>query len=154
MKVKLAAGTAMRKKTVIALARRLAIDLWRWRTGRCSMADLGWTQAYPSIRNDTLPLATSRATSVRTFAIGRVLSVTGAGGAQARPFVRWDGLPGRRSHTIMTQWALGFDSTVRIGAGARRNSSRTPESGDTDQPDSRKRTQGRTPPHRRRKEEL
>ena len=45
MKVKLAAGTAMRKKTVIALARRLAIDLWRWRTGRCSMADLGWTQA-------------------------------------------------------------------------------------------------------------
>jgi hypothetical protein len=45
MKVKLAAGTPMRKKTVIALARRLAIDLWRWRTGRCSMADLGWTQA-------------------------------------------------------------------------------------------------------------
>ena len=45
MKVKLAAGTAMRKKTVIALARQLAIDLWRWRTGRCTMADLGWVAA-------------------------------------------------------------------------------------------------------------
>jgi transposase len=45
MKVKLAAGTSMRKKTVIALARQLAIDLWRWRTGRCTMADLGWVPA-------------------------------------------------------------------------------------------------------------
>jgi transposase len=42
MKTKLAAGTAMKKKTVIALARQLAVDLWRWRTGRCTMADLGW----------------------------------------------------------------------------------------------------------------
>ena len=32
MKTKLGAGTAMKKKTVIALARQLAIDLWRWRT--------------------------------------------------------------------------------------------------------------------------
>jgi transposase len=45
MKVKLADGTSMRKKTVIALARQLAIDLWRWRTGRCTMADLGWLPA-------------------------------------------------------------------------------------------------------------
>ncbi|MFN0064105.1 MAG: IS110 family transposase [Myxococcaceae bacterium] len=45
MKVKLADGTSMRKKTVIALARQLAIDLWRWRTGRCTMADLGWVAA-------------------------------------------------------------------------------------------------------------
>lgn len=45
MKVKLADGTSMRKKTVIALARQLAIDLWRWRTGRCTMADLGWINA-------------------------------------------------------------------------------------------------------------
>jgi transposase len=45
MKVKLAAGTAMKKKTVIALARQLAVDLWRWRTGRCTMADLGWVPA-------------------------------------------------------------------------------------------------------------
>ena len=36
MKTKLGAGTAMKKKTVIALARQLAIDLWRWRTGRCT----------------------------------------------------------------------------------------------------------------------
>jgi transposase len=45
MKIKLGAGTAMKKKTVIALARQLAIDLWRWRTGRCTMADLGWVPA-------------------------------------------------------------------------------------------------------------
>jgi transposase len=45
MKIKLGAGTAMKKKTVIALARQLAIDLWRWRTGRCSMEDLGWIPA-------------------------------------------------------------------------------------------------------------
>ena len=45
MKVKLADGASMRKKTVVALARQLAIDLWRWRTGRCSMEDLGWIPA-------------------------------------------------------------------------------------------------------------
>jgi transposase len=45
MKVKLADGTSMRKKTVTALARQLAVDLWRWRTGRCTMADLGWVAA-------------------------------------------------------------------------------------------------------------
>jgi len=45
MKTKLGAGTALKKKTVIALARQLAIDLWRWRTGRCSLADLGWIPA-------------------------------------------------------------------------------------------------------------
>jgi len=45
MKTKLGAGTALKKKTVIALARQLAIDLWRWRTGRSSLADLGWIPA-------------------------------------------------------------------------------------------------------------
>jgi transposase len=45
MKTKLGAGTAMKKKTVIALARQLAVDLWRWRTGRCTMAELGWVPA-------------------------------------------------------------------------------------------------------------
>ncbi len=45
MKTKLGAGTALKKKTVIALARQLAIDLWRWRTGRCTLADLGWIPA-------------------------------------------------------------------------------------------------------------
>lgn len=42
---KLKSGTAMKKKTVIALARQLAIDLWRWRTGRCTMEQLGWVPA-------------------------------------------------------------------------------------------------------------
>ena len=45
MKVKLADGSSMRKKTVVALARLLAIDLWRWRTGRATLADLGWVAA-------------------------------------------------------------------------------------------------------------
>ena len=45
MKTKLGAGTALKKKTVIALARQLAVDLWRWRTGRCTMEDLGWVAA-------------------------------------------------------------------------------------------------------------
>ena len=43
--VKLADSKALRKKTVVALARRLAIDLWRWRTGRATFADLGWIAA-------------------------------------------------------------------------------------------------------------
>src|SRR6185369_934840 len=37
MKLKLLDGPAMRKKAVVALARQLAIDLWRWRTGRASL---------------------------------------------------------------------------------------------------------------------
>lgn len=45
MKVKLADGPALRKKTVVALARQLAVDLWRWRTARCTMAELGWVAA-------------------------------------------------------------------------------------------------------------
>jgi transposase len=45
MKVKLAEGRAMKKKTVVALARLLAIDLWRWRTGRATLAELGWVAA-------------------------------------------------------------------------------------------------------------
>jgi hypothetical protein len=68
-----------------------------------------------------------------TFAIGRVLSVAAAGAAQAHPSVRWDGFPGRRSHTSKTRWALGFIPTVRIGAGAWRKWAHTRESGDTDQ---------------------
>ena len=45
MKIKLADGPALRKKTAVALARQLAVDLWRWRTGRCTMAELGWIAA-------------------------------------------------------------------------------------------------------------
>jgi len=45
MKAKLADGPSMRKKAAIALARLLAIDLWRWRTGRATFEDLGWIAA-------------------------------------------------------------------------------------------------------------
>ena len=31
-----------RKKAIVAMARQLAIDLWRWRTGRLTAAQLGW----------------------------------------------------------------------------------------------------------------
>ena len=37
---KASAGT--RKKAIVALARQLAIDLWRWQTGRASPQELGW----------------------------------------------------------------------------------------------------------------
>lgn len=40
---KLKHGASLKKKLAVALARQLAIDLWRWRTGRCTAADLGWT---------------------------------------------------------------------------------------------------------------
>ena len=67
------------------------------------------------------------------FAIGPVQSVAAVGEAQARPSVRWGGLPGRRSHSSTTQWALGLIPTVRIGAGAWRKLPHTRQSGDTDQ---------------------
>lgn len=35
-------GQSLKKKMAVALARQLAIDLWRWRTGRCTAAELGW----------------------------------------------------------------------------------------------------------------
>lgn len=40
---KLKQGASLKKKIAVALARQLAIDLWRWRTGRCTAAELGWT---------------------------------------------------------------------------------------------------------------
>ena len=36
------ATKAKRKKAIVAMARQLAVDLWRWRTGRVQPADLGW----------------------------------------------------------------------------------------------------------------
>jgi transposase len=45
LRPRLVAGAALRKKTVVALARLLAIDLWRWRTGRATFEDLGWIAA-------------------------------------------------------------------------------------------------------------
>jgi transposase len=38
----LKATKAARKKAVVAIARQLAVDVWRWRTGRVQPADLGW----------------------------------------------------------------------------------------------------------------
>ena len=40
---KLRVGASLKKKMAVALARQLAIDLWRWRTGRATAAELGWT---------------------------------------------------------------------------------------------------------------
>jgi transposase len=36
------ASRAARKKAIVAMARQLAVDLWRWRTGKATPADLGW----------------------------------------------------------------------------------------------------------------
>jgi len=37
------ATQAARKKAIIAIARQMAVDLWRWRTGRVQPEQLGWT---------------------------------------------------------------------------------------------------------------
>lgn len=42
---KLKHGASLKKKIAVALARQLAIDLWRWRTGRATFEDLGWVPA-------------------------------------------------------------------------------------------------------------
>jgi transposase len=42
---KLKLGTSLKKKMAVALARQLAIDLWRWRTGRATPAELGFKVA-------------------------------------------------------------------------------------------------------------
>jgi transposase len=36
------ATKAAKKKAIVAMGRQLAVDLWRWRTGRVKPADLGW----------------------------------------------------------------------------------------------------------------
>jgi len=36
------ATKAARKKAIVAIARQLAVDVWRWRTGRVKPEDLGW----------------------------------------------------------------------------------------------------------------
>jgi transposase len=37
------ASKAAKKKAIVAMARQMAVDLWRWRTGRAKPEDLGWT---------------------------------------------------------------------------------------------------------------
>jgi len=39
---KLKHGASLKKKMAVALARQLAIDIWRWRTNRATAAELGW----------------------------------------------------------------------------------------------------------------
>jgi transposase len=39
------ASKAARKKAIVAVARQLAVDLWRWRTGRVTPEQLGWVMA-------------------------------------------------------------------------------------------------------------
>jgi transposase len=36
-------GASLKKKIAVALARQLIVDVWRWRTGRATAAELGWT---------------------------------------------------------------------------------------------------------------
>jgi transposase len=36
------ASKAARKKAIVAIARQMAVDLWRWRTGRVKPEELGW----------------------------------------------------------------------------------------------------------------
>jgi hypothetical protein len=49
---KLKHGASLKKKMAVALARQLAIDIWRWRTGRATAAELGWVMKGAA---DTLP---------------------------------------------------------------------------------------------------
>jgi len=37
------ASKGARKKAIVAIARQVAVDLWRWKTGRAKPADFGWT---------------------------------------------------------------------------------------------------------------
>ena len=44
---KLKHGASLKKKMAVALARQLAIDIWRWRTNRATAAELGWVIKSP-----------------------------------------------------------------------------------------------------------
>jgi transposase len=41
------ATKAAKKKAIVAIARQMAVDLWRWRTGRVKPEELGWTMVGP-----------------------------------------------------------------------------------------------------------
>ncbi len=47
-KLREASGPRMRKRAAVAVARRLAVDLWRIETGQCSAQKLGLTLVKPS----------------------------------------------------------------------------------------------------------
>ena len=50
---KRAVGASLKKKMAVALARQLAIDVWHWRTGRATAAELGWTLNAPGAETAT-----------------------------------------------------------------------------------------------------
>jgi hypothetical protein len=37
-----------RKQAIVALARQLLVDLWRWRTGQATAEKLGWKLGVPT----------------------------------------------------------------------------------------------------------
>jgi hypothetical protein len=37
------ATKAVKKKAIVAMARQMSVDLWRWRTGRVPAETFGWT---------------------------------------------------------------------------------------------------------------
>jgi len=45
LNTKAKASAAARKKAIVAVARQLAVDLWRWQTGRATPEQLGWEMA-------------------------------------------------------------------------------------------------------------
>jgi hypothetical protein len=45
LNAKAKASAAARKKAIVAVARQLAVDLWRWQTGRATPEQLGWEMA-------------------------------------------------------------------------------------------------------------
>lgn len=47
-KLREASGARMRKRAAVAVARRLAVDLWRIETGQCSAQKLGLTLVHPT----------------------------------------------------------------------------------------------------------
>jgi transposase len=51
LKDRLLAGARapVKKKLVVALARELAVDLWRLHTGRCTLEELGWVPAAAAV---------------------------------------------------------------------------------------------------------
>lgn len=52
---KLKHGASLKKKMAVALARQLAIDLWRWRTNRATAAELGWVLKKAEVETGKAP---------------------------------------------------------------------------------------------------
>lgn len=77
------ASSAARKKAIVALARQLAVDLWRVRTGRRTFADLGLVRTAAELPQPSRPVAASAAASPAGATAASPERATGA--APARP---------------------------------------------------------------------